>query len=74
MDDDGDGATDPDQRGLITIGTDGSVRARPSAGGGDPTCAPHFTNAMTDSTTMTTTGSGGGCVPTGTRQTWIRLN
>lgn len=74
MDDDGDGATDPDRRGLISVGPDGSVRARPSAAGNDPVCAPQFTNVVTDSATMTTTGAAGGCVPTGSQQTWIKLN
>ncbi|KGN41101.1 hypothetical protein N801_09535 [Knoellia aerolata DSM 18566] len=74
MDDDGDGATDPDQRGLLAMEPDGSIRARPSAGNADVECGPQFTNVMTDSATMTTTGADGGCAPTGSQQTWIRVN
>ena len=73
MDDDGDGSTDPDQRGVITTGPDGVVQARPTADY-DPGCAPQFAAVVSDSATMTTTAGDGGCVPTGVRQTWIRLN
>jgi len=73
MDDDGDGSTDPDQRGVLSLGADGAVRARPTAGD-DRGCAPQFTTAVTDSATMTTTAGAGGCVPIGGQQTWIRLN
>jgi len=73
MDDDGDGSTDPDQRGLLSVGPDRSIRALPS-GVDAAGCTPQFTNVVTDSATMTTTGLDGGCVPAGSRQTWIRLN
>ncbi|KRE40983.1 hypothetical protein [Knoellia sp. Soil729] len=73
LDDDGDGATDPDHRGVLTVMLDRSIRGRAS-GTGDTGCAPQFAEVVSNAATMTTTGLDGGCVPAGTRQTWIRLN
>jgi hypothetical protein len=73
VDGDGDGSVRPDQRGVLTVGTDGSVRPRPAASpsGG---CAPVFTKVVTTTAVLTTTSGPGGCYPDGSTQSWIRLN
>jgi hypothetical protein len=73
LDDDGDGAVDPDLRGLLTIGSDGSVRPVPGSGTGQG-CAPVFTKVVSRTATITTTSGPGGCFPAGSTQTWLRLN
>ena len=73
LDDDGDGVVDPDLRGLLTVGSDGSVRPVPGSGTGDG-CAPVFTKVVSRTATLTTTSGPDGCFPTGSTQTWLRLN
>ncbi|MFC7492045.1 MULTISPECIES: hypothetical protein [unclassified Knoellia] len=73
IDDDGDGSTDPDQRGLISVNTNGSVQVRPFAQD-TPGCSPVFTKVVSNEATLTTTSAAGGCFPAGSRQTWIRLH
>lgn len=73
VDDDGDGSLRPDLRGRLNVSTDGSVRPLPgsSVGGG---CAPVFAKVVSNTATLVTTSSAGGCFPAGTTQTWLRLN
>ena len=73
MDDDGDGSTAPDHRGLVSVRPDGSVQLRPFATA-DPSCTPSFEDVVSDAATLTTTGGGGGCFPSGSTQVWVRLN
>jgi hypothetical protein len=73
LDDDGDGSVRPDQRGVLTIDTDGVVRAEPEAGS-EGGCAPAFSKVVSNTATLATTGSAGGCFPKGSTQTWLRLN
>ena len=73
LDDDGDGAVEPDLRGRLTIGSDGSVRPVPGSSTGDG-CAPVFTKVVSRTATLTTTSGPDGCFPTGSTQTWLRLN
>lgn len=73
MDDDGDGATRPDQRGLVTLAQDGAVQARPFASD-TVGCSPNFASIVTDGARMTTTSAAGGCFPVGSSQTWVGLN
>jgi hypothetical protein len=73
LDDDGDGSVDPDQRGVLRVGQDGTIRTEPdenSTGG----CLLVFAKAVTDTATMVTTSGAGGCSQAGTTQTWLRLN
>lgn len=73
LDDDGDGSVRPDQRGVLTVGADGSVRPQPqtSAKGG---CAPVFSKAISNVATLVTTSGRNGCFPAGSTQTWLRIN
>lgn len=73
LDDDGDGSVRPDQRGVLTVGADGSVRPRPDTS--EPRgCAPAFSKVVSNTATLVTTSGANGCFPAGTRQTWLRLN
>ena len=75
VDDDGDGLVRPDQRGVLTVEADGSVRAQPSsttaASGG---CTPAFSSVFSTTATLVTTSGADSCYPQETRQTWLRLN
>jgi hypothetical protein len=73
MDDDGDGSTHPDQRGVLTVEPDGSVRPQPKAGDAGA-CAPAFSKVMSTTASIITTSADGGCFPAGSTQTWLRLN
>ena len=73
IDDDGDGSVRPDQRGVLTIGPDGVVRAEPEAGS-EGGCAPAFSKVVSNTATLVTTSSAGGCFPAGSKQTWLRLH
>ncbi len=72
LDDDGDGSVRPDQRGVLTVGADGSVRPQPATGtaGG---CAPAFSKVVSTTATLVTTSGENGCFPAGSTQTWLRL-
>jgi hypothetical protein len=73
LDDDGDGSVRPDQRGVLTVGADGSVRPQPETGGAGG-CAPAFSKVVSNTATLVTTSGANGCFPAGSRQTWLRLN
>ena len=72
-DDDGDGSAHPDQRGVLTVEPDGSVRPQPTAGDAGA-CAPAFAKVVSTTATIITTSADGGCFPAGSTQTWLRLN
>ncbi|WP_353950346.1 hypothetical protein V6K52_11955 [Knoellia sp. S7-12] len=72
VDDDGDGATNPDQRGRVTVSDDAPPVFRPDATEGAE-CVLRFSSVVIDLGVMTTTSADGGCSPAGSRQKWVRL-
>lgn len=71
LDDDGDGSTDPDQRGRVELPRNGLPVFRPDAGqGGD--CPLAFTAVVVDRHRLTTTGPDGSCFPG--VQVWVRIS
>lgn len=73
IDDDGDGSTAPDQRGLVSVRPDGSGQVRPFASA-DADCTPSFAGVVSDGATLSTTSGRDGCFPPGSTQVWISLN
>ena len=73
LDDDGDGSVRSDQRGVLTLAPDGSVRPQPQTSSPEG-CAPVFSKAISNVATLTTTSGRNGCFPAGSTQTWLRLN
>ena len=73
MDDDGDGSVRPDQRGVVSVDAAGVVRAEPEVGS-EGGCAPAFSKVVSNTATLVTTSSAGGCFPEGSTQTWLRLH
>lgn len=72
LDDDGDGAISPDQRGTATVRSDGGVVLRPSEGA---PCDTVYSTAATTGTTLEAELADSSCGRIGgTRDTWIRLN
>ena len=72
LDDDGDGLSRPDQRGVLSVSPDGTVALQPQTIGGG--CALAFSKAISNTATLVTTSSVNGCFPAGSTQTWLRLN
>jgi len=73
VDDDGDGSVRPDQRGQLTMGADGTVRAAPGTAAGG-SCAPNYSKVVSNGARLVTTSAADGCFPQGSTQTWLRLN
>jgi hypothetical protein len=73
VDDDGDGSVRPDQRGVLTLAPDGSVRPQPRTSS-PAGCAPVFSKAISNVATLVTTSGRNGCFPAGSTQTWLRIN
>ncbi|MEO6413307.1 MAG: hypothetical protein ABIO48_12055 [Pedococcus sp.] len=73
VDDDGDGSVRRDQRGVLTLAPDGSVRPQPQTSSPDG-CAPVFSKAISNVATLVTTSGRNGCFPAGSTQTWLRIN
>jgi hypothetical protein len=73
VDDDGDGSIRPDQRGVLTVAADGSVRPHPETTSKEG-CAPVFSKVVSNTATLVTTSGRNGCFPVGSTQTWLRLN
>lgn len=74
LDDDGDGATDPDERGRVTVPDSGVPVFQPDAGGGGSGCELRFASTLMTKESMTTTSTGGGCLPGPGPHTWVRLS
>ena len=72
LDDDGDGATDPDQSGRVTLATDGPPVFRRDAADAS-SCVLAFSSVVFDGSLMTTTSPEGGCLPGTAPQTWVRV-
>jgi hypothetical protein len=73
LDDDGDGKSDPDQRGRVTMREgDTPVFRRDAAAG--TACELAFTSLVVVHETMTTTSAAGGCLPGPGPQLWVRIS
>ncbi|KGN41103.1 hypothetical protein [Knoellia aerolata] len=72
LDDDGDGATSPDQRGRVTVPETGPPVFRPD-GAGSTTCELRFAASVLDKGKVSTTSEGGGCLPGPGPHTWVRI-
>ncbi len=72
LDDDGDGVTNPDQRGRVTLPEGGPPVFRPDTSDARG-CVLAFSSFSIVDTTMTTTSEGGGCLPAGKVQ-WVRVS
>lgn len=73
-DDDGDGGVDPDERGTVVLGRNGSVELRPAEGYW-PRCSTVYSKSTTDNSTLTGVVTAYGCaVGHGGTVTWLRLN
>ncbi|WP_404383327.1 hypothetical protein LL946_18430 [Knoellia locipacati] len=70
LDDDGDGLTDPDQRGRVTLREDGSPVFLPDSGV-QPSCPLILSSVTITGGQMRTTSPSDGCLP-GPR-TWVRI-
>ena len=71
LDDDGDGVTEPDQRGRVTL-REGRPPVFESDAAAQPSCALIFSSIAIVRDQMTTTSPSGGCLP-GSR-TWVRIS